>query len=100
MAMPYFENAPDDQEFYERLLEVVRDNPLGTRKTIFELQTIDWRTNSPIPAEELRDTMRWLQARGIRHLAYYPDDFIVGHPELRPLRQGMSLAQYPIEVPQ
>lgn len=100
MAMPYFENAPDDQQFYESLLETVHANPLGKSKTIFELQTIDWRTNTPISGEQLRDTMRWLQARGIRHLAYYPDDFITGHPELRSLRQGMSLAQFPIEVPE
>jgi biofilm PGA synthesis lipoprotein PgaB len=100
MAMPYFENAAEVDQFYERLLGEVSANPLGLQKTIFELQTIDWRTNSVVPATELRDTMRWLQARGIRHLAYYPDDFIMGHPELRPLRQGMSLAQYPIEVPE
>jgi biofilm PGA synthesis lipoprotein PgaB len=99
MAMPYFENATDVGAFYEDLLSVVTSNELGMKKTIFELQTVDWRTNAVIPATELRETMRWLQARGIRHLAYYPDDFVQGHPELRPLRQGISLAQYPIEVP-
>ena len=100
MAMPYFENATDVSQFFESLLSAVDAHPLGYNKTIFELQTVDWRTNSRIPSNELRQTMRWLQARGVRHLAYYPDDFILGHPELRPLRQGMSLAQYPIEVPQ
>lgn len=99
MAMPYFENAADVNQFYEGLLSAASAEPLGLRKTIFELQTVDWRTNSIVPALELRETMRWLQARGIRHLAYYPDDFILGQPQLRPLRQGMSLAQYPIEVP-
>ncbi len=100
MAMPHFENAADTELFYDSLLTAVTEQPHGLRKTIFELQTVDWRTSSNIPATELRDTMRWLQSRGVRHLAYYPDDFILGHPELRPLREGMSLAQYPIEVPQ
>lgn len=100
MAMPYFENAPNVEKFYAGLLAAVHAQPLGRKKTIFQLQTVDWRTNTPLSTQELRQTMRWLQASGIRHLAYYPDDFILGHPQLRPLRQGMSLAQYPIEVPQ
>ena len=100
MAMPWFENAANHEEFYTRLLTAMDAQPLGREKTVFELQTVDWRTSTNIAAEELRRTMRWLQANGVRHLAYYPDDFILGHPQLRPLRQGMSLARYPIEVPQ
>lgn len=99
MAMPYFEGVNDARKFYETLIAAAGDHPLGLKKTIFELQTVDWRTNSVIPTSQLRDTMRWLQANGVRHLAYYPDDFVTGHPQLRELRQGMSLAQYPIEVP-
>lgn len=38
--------------------------------------------------------MRRLQSLGIRHLAWYPDDFIAGRPELETLRQGASLAEY------
>ncbi len=99
MAMPYFENAPDAEQYYERLVRAMHSQPLGAARTIFELQTVDWRNSTFIPATELRQTMRWLQSRGVRHLAYYPDDFITGHPQLRPLREGMSLAQYPIEAP-
>jgi biofilm PGA synthesis lipoprotein PgaB len=36
--------------------------------------------------------MRWLQSLGVRHLGYYPDDFIGGHPNFEDLRYGMSLA--------
>ena len=43
--------------------------------------------------------MRWLQASGIMHIAYYPDDFIEGFPNIAELRRGISLAQYPVEVP-
>ena len=100
MAMPYFEGAPDHELYFEELLAAVDAQPLGRARTIFELQTVDWRHNKVIPSEEISRTMRWLQSRGVRHLAYYPDDFILGHPKLRPLRRGMSLAQYPIEVPQ
>ena len=36
--------------------------------------------------------MRWLQSQGVRNLGYYPDDFILGHPEFDELRRGLSLA--------
>jgi biofilm PGA synthesis lipoprotein PgaB len=36
--------------------------------------------------------MRWLQSLGVRHLGYYPDDFIGNQPRLDDLRQGISLA--------
>ena len=62
---------------------------------MFQLQTVDWRNGLRIPAQRLRDTMRFLQAQGIRNLAYYPDDFIAGEPELDVFRQGISLAEYP-----
>jgi biofilm PGA synthesis lipoprotein PgaB len=39
--------------------------------------------------------MRYLQAQGVRNLAYYPDDFISNEPELQQLKQGMSLAEFP-----
>jgi biofilm PGA synthesis lipoprotein PgaB len=99
MAMPYFENAGNAQDFYEDLITQIAAIDGAFAKTIFELQTVDWRTNTPLPAPELRTTMRWLQSRGIRHIGYYPDDFIQGQPQLPELREGISLAQYPIEVP-
>ncbi len=99
MAMPRFENAADPNGFYESLVAAMHTEPLGQAKTIFELQTVDWRTATPISSHEIRDTMRWLQSLGVRHLAYYPEDFILGHPKLRALREGISLAEYPIEVP-
>lgn len=99
MAMPYFENAKDPIDYYKALVAAVADYDYGARKTIFELQTVDWKTNTRIPGAELGRTMRWLQAHGVKHIAYYPDDFIEGYPNVAALRRGISLAQFPIEVP-
>ena len=99
MAMPYFENAKDPIDYFSRLLSSVSSYKFGPKKTIFELQTVDWRTNHRLSDDELRRTMRWLQASGIMHIAYYPDDFIEGFPNIAELRRGISLAQYPVEVP-
>lgn len=97
MAMPYFEGSTNPDSFYRRLVDAVRTRPTGLAQTIFELQTVDWRNDVRIPARELYETMRRLQSMGVRHLAYYPDDFLLGHPALSELRQGISLADFPSE---
>ena len=95
MAMPHLEGASDPAAFYDRLVAAVGKRPGAMQKTIFQIQTVDWANKQPLPSNELRDTLRMLQARGARNLAYYPDDFIKGHPKLSALRQGMSLAEFP-----
>jgi poly-beta-1,6-N-acetyl-D-glucosamine N-deacetylase len=99
MAMPYLEGATDTRAFYRDLARAVGQAPLGFDKTIFELQTVDWRTGTSVDARTLETTLRALQAAGVRHLAYYPDDFVAGQPALAPLRRGISLATSPAEAP-
>ncbi len=95
MAMPYLENSDDPNRYLDRLAAAVAQHDGGLDRTIFELQTIDWRTGTAVPAPILYKQMRWLQAAGVRHLAYYPDDFIANSPDLEQIRQGISLADYP-----
>ena len=99
MAMPQLEGAPDARAFYRALAHRVQVVPHGLEKTIFELQTVDWRTGVSVDARSLETTLRALQAAGVRHLAYYPDDFLGGEPALGALRRGMSLATSPAEAP-
>lgn len=94
MAMPFLENRNDADQFLEQLARQVIATPQGAAKVIFELQSVDWRDDTPLDAAMLRAQMRRLQSLGIRHLAWYPDDFIAGRPELETLRQGASLAEY------
>ncbi len=93
MAMPALEGATDNERFYEQLVAEVQKRASGIDRTIFELQTMDWSRSQRIPGSELRTTMRWLQSLGVRHLGYYPDDFVTGHPDFRQLRLGISLAE-------
>jgi biofilm PGA synthesis lipoprotein PgaB len=95
MAMPYLEGASDERRFYQQLIAAMKREPEGVQRTVFELQTVDWQKKRRLPAAQLRDTMRYLQAQGVRNLAYYPDDFISNEPELQQLKQGMSLAEFP-----
>jgi len=101
MAMPYLEGADNQdqaREFYRELLRAPQLDAQVLERTVFQVQTVDWREGRPVPSEEVRRTMLWLQSQGVRNLAYYPDDFIRDHPSLSVLRQGISLARYPWSV--
>lgn len=95
MAMPQLENADDPQAWLRTLADTVRATPQGVERTLFELQTVDWRVPAPLPGETLRAQSRLLQAAGIRHLGYYPDDFIGNQPTLEDARDAMSARAFP-----
>ncbi|MGI9309630.1 MAG: poly-beta-1,6-N-acetyl-D-glucosamine N-deacetylase PgaB, partial [Gammaproteobacteria bacterium] len=99
MAMPLLENVSDSSSFYAQLIDIVSEMPQGTRQTIFQLQTVDWKKQKPLPSDQLRDTFLYLQTQGVRNLAYYPEDFIQDRPELHELKRGLSLTVLP-ERPQ
>lgn len=91
-AMPYMENARDPKDWMAKLVAAVGKHRDGLRKTIFELQAVDWRErDKPVPTPELRDQMRRLRAAGALNYGYYPDDFIAGRPDTEVLRDVMSM---------
>ncbi|MCJ7557175.1 MAG: poly-beta-1,6-N-acetyl-D-glucosamine N-deacetylase PgaB [Gammaproteobacteria bacterium] len=99
MAMPYLENVEDPSnnlDFYRGLVDQAHRLDPSLARTIFQLQTVDWRQKNRIPSTELKQTLRLLQSIGVRNLAYYPDDFLNNHPDLDELRQGISLSEQPI----
>ena len=90
MAMPQLEGAGNSNRWLEDLTaKVAAAGALD--KTVFELQTVDWKAHDrQIPTAEIVQQMHLLQARGVRHLAYYPDDFLKNHPVLNELRPAFS----------
>ncbi|MFK3651056.1 poly-beta-1,6-N-acetyl-D-glucosamine N-deacetylase PgaB [Lysobacter enzymogenes] len=96
MAMPWMENSRHPERWMDQLVERVKASPRGLARTIFELQTVDWRDKSkPIPADRLKRMARRLQADGARHLAWYPDDFIEDRPSTADAREIMSARGFP-----
>lgn len=87
MAMPYMEQAKDVDKFYQDLVNRVKQFPDGLKKTVFELQATDWRTNQKVPSAELAETISKLYAEGVRHVGYYPDDPFQDHPDTETLRK-------------
>lgn len=81
MAMPYMEGATDPDKWLDQLREKVQSIPGALDKTVFELQSRDWKTKQPIPTKILAKQLRQLHLKGVRNFGYYPDDFQTNQPE-------------------
>ena len=97
MAMPYMEGAKKPTRWLGKLVARVAAHPHAMEHTVFELQSVDWRTGQPIPADELTRQMRTLLKHGVTHFGYYPDDFTHGQPDLDTIRAAVSLRTHPHE---
>ncbi len=91
MAMPRMEGEADAQAWLARLAKRAADTPRGLDGTVFELQARDWRTGEPVPDAELTRQWTLLQSAGVRHLGYYPDDFLNDQPSLDTVRRALSV---------
>jgi biofilm PGA synthesis lipoprotein PgaB len=89
MAMPFMEKAADPAAFFRELVAAVNDRG-AMRKVVFELQTVDWRDDRPVPTRELADTVASLYAMGVQHVAYYPDRPFGNHPDPAVMRAVLS----------
>ena len=99
MAMPLMEQVPEAQidQWFDRLVDAVAARPGGIDRTIFEIQTVDWRgsRSTPIADARLADWLRRLKLRGARSLAYYPDNFATDHPDVKAMRAAISNNWFP-----
>jgi poly-beta-1,6-N-acetyl-D-glucosamine N-deacetylase len=102
MAMPALENVParDSEAWLRRLVATVATRPQGLKRTIFELQAVDWRrpvagNDSRIPDATLVRQMRLFLRLGALNFGYYPDNFVAGAPDQRTLHPAFSLQSYP-----
>ncbi|MBF7689346.1 poly-beta-1,6-N-acetyl-D-glucosamine N-deacetylase PgaB, partial [Acinetobacter pollinis] len=74
------------------IVKRLKQYPNGIRKSVVELQAVDWRQNSkPIPTQELADTIKSLYQQGVMHVGYYPDDPITGNPDTKIMRKAFDI---------
>lgn len=97
MAMPWMEGARQPERWLDGLVAAVRQSDPRMDHTLFELQTVDWNTKKPIPPERLKAQVRRLLAAGVRHVAWYPDDFIGNVPSMEDAREGISARDFPYQ---
>ncbi len=91
MAMPYMEKAKHPEAWLRKLVERIAMIPGALDKTVFELQSVDWRSGKPVDGATLARQMRLLQHNGVINFGYYPDDFILGRPAIEAIRPVISL---------
>lgn len=95
MAMPYMEGARVPERWLIQLVNKVAQYPGALNKTVFELQSVDWRNKESLPSTIIAQHMDVLQRHGAINFGYYPDDFIAGHPQMSEIRPMISLGTYP-----
>lgn len=99
MAYPFMEGARNKNKWLDTLIKKVSSRKLGLEKTIFKLQTFDWKNNKWIPAEWLYSAMRQILKNGGRHIAYYPDNVWEDKPKLDLIKLEMSTKDIPFNKP-
>ncbi|MBU3621910.1 poly-beta-1,6-N-acetyl-D-glucosamine N-deacetylase PgaB [Polynucleobacter sp. CS-Odin-A6] len=90
MAMPYMENARNPTQWLNNLVDQTQIYPKASKKLLYEFQAKNWKTDKPIPTEELSGWMRLMRVRGILNFGYYPDDQFTNHPDMKVLKQELS----------
>ena len=60
-------------------------------RTIFELQTTNWINQTQIASTEIANTVELLRQNGVRHIGYYPDDFVHQHPNIDVIKPAFSV---------
>ena len=94
-AMPYMEKASKPEAWLKELITKVAKEPLGLKKSVFELQTVDWNTQKPIPMEIFQKEIKILKDAGVQHIGYYPDNPYDDQPKLETLKKHFSVEIQP-----
>ncbi len=94
-AMPAMEEATDSDAWLKQLVATVAASPGAIEKTVFELQSVDWRSKKPVAGEAFAGQLTLLKAAGARHIGYYPDDARTNTPPLSVLQHDFALPLQP-----
>jgi biofilm PGA synthesis lipoprotein PgaB len=95
MAYPQMEEAGSASKWLKELVGRAKRVPQGLKKTVFKIQTYNWRKEAWIDDGVLLQELRDILSSGGKHLAYYPDNFFQDKPELKTIKLEMSTKTYP-----
>jgi biofilm PGA synthesis lipoprotein PgaB len=94
-AMPTMEEAENPDAWLTELVLKAALHPEGLRKTVFELQSVDWKSQSDIPMEQFLKQIKRIQELGAVHYGHYPDNVFRDQPRLKELETVYALPQSP-----
>ena len=94
-AMPFMEEAKNPKQWLTQLVKAAAKQPEGLKKTVFELQAVNWKTQEKIPMPVFIEQLELLKKLGVSHIGYYPDNVFTDQPRLTDLQQHFSLHARP-----
>jgi biofilm PGA synthesis lipoprotein PgaB len=94
-AMPKMEEAGDGAAWLKALVAKVGETPGALDRTVFELQSVDWRHKTPVAGAAFLEEVALLKAAGARHYGYYPDDMQTNTPPLTAVQEAFSQTKLP-----
>lgn len=94
-AMPYMEKAENPEAWLEEVVKKVAAHPDGLKKTVFELQTVDWNKGQKIPMETILKQIGMVQKHGGIHIGYYPENPIENYPQQADMEKAFELPWFP-----
>jgi len=97
MAYPFLEEVKQPTEWLQNLVAVTKRHPLGIEKTVFKVQAFDWSKSKWVKSRKLNKWFKALISSGAKHIAYYPDDYVLNHPKKRVIREMMSVENFPFK---
>ena len=94
-AMPFMEEAENPKQWLTQLVKAANKEPDGLKKTVFELQSVNWKNKEKIPMPVFIEQLELLKKLGVSHIGYYPDNVFENQPRLTDLQQHFSLPLLP-----
>jgi biofilm PGA synthesis lipoprotein PgaB len=94
-AMPLMEEAANPDAWLTELVLKTALLPEGLRKTVFELQSMDWRNKADIPMDMFLGQARRVLELGGVHLGYYPDNLFHDQPKAADLHELFAIPEPP-----
>lgn len=95
MAYPQMDEIRRSVQWIADLVNKAKGYPNAMEKTIFKIQTYDWRKEEWIVEKVLLGELRGILVSGGRHIAYYPDNLWMNRPLLSKVKLEMSTKTYP-----
>jgi biofilm PGA synthesis lipoprotein PgaB len=94
-AMPTMEEATDGDAWLKALVAKVAAVPGALDKTVFELQSVDWRSHRPVGPDAFGHEVALLKSAGAEHFGYYPDDVHTNTPQLAAVQAAFAQVRQP-----
>jgi biofilm PGA synthesis lipoprotein PgaB len=95
MAYSRMKKIRQRSKWLKKLVSNAKGFPDSIDKTVFKIQTYDWKKEVWIKDRVILEELRDILSSGGRHLAYYPDDFRVEKPGIQTIKLEMSTQSDP-----